>query len=695
MNTRARKLPMLDLFRVVAVLLVVMNHTSPLWDYSPTVDFWLTRVLARMAVPFFLMTTGYFLGRSEWKKTGHQLKKLCLLYAICVALYLPVNFYAGGFHDPVTFLRKFLVDGTFYHLWYFPATMCGIVIARWLSRFGLRIAIPVAAALYLMGLGGDSYYGLVAQIPLWKQVYSGIFLWCDYTRNGLFYAPLFLLLGAAGWTWSRRFAMAGFLLSLTAMSVEGLWLHGMGVQRHDSMYLVLPFCMLCLFSLLRSTNRGENPRLRTISMLIYVTHPLCIVLLRGGAKVLGLEELLVGHSLCFFLGVLGLSVLFAAVCLVRPARRPRDTDRAWRHVDLDALRHNAKELGRGVRPGTELMAVVKADAYGHGAIAVARTLQREGTRAFAVACLAEGIALRKAGTRGVILVLGYTPPKQAALLRRWRLTQTVVDAAHGRALAAQGCRVHVHLALDTGMHRLGIPAENREEILEMFRLPALQVDGVFSHLCVSDSLEAEDLAYTQEQLAQFYEAVAQIRAAGVDPGKIHIQASYGLWNLPAQPCDYVRVGIALYGVRSDRTPVQQEFTLRPVLSLRARVASVRTLEAGDCAGYGRAYRAEKPRRLAVVTVGYADGLPRDLAQRGGEVLIRGNRCPMVGRMCMDQLLVEVSHLQEVCPGDVVTLMGRDGSQEICAEDVAGQCGTITNELLSRMGSRLPLVYGSK
>ena len=187
--------------------------------------------------------------------------------------------------------------------------------------------------------------------------------------------------------------------------------------------------------------------------------------------------------------------------------------------------------------------------------------------------------------------------------------------------------------------------------------------------------------------------MAWLRTAGYDPGKVHIQSSYGLWNLPAQPCDYVRAGIALYGVRSDDAPVQRSLDLRPVLSLRARVASIRTVQAGESAGYGRVFQAEQETKLAVVTIGYADGLPRNLPQRGGQVLIQGRRCPMVGWMCMDQLLVDVSDLSEVAPGDTVTIIGRDGGQVIRAEELAACCGTITNELLSRLGMRLPIVSG--
>lgn len=686
----SNRYPALDWFRLAAVLLVVMNHTSPLASYTATGDFWLTRVLARVAVPFFLMTSGHFLSRNNWRDAGRHLKRLSLLYGGCVLLYLPLNLYNGGFDGPRDFLKRLLIDGTLYHLWYFPAVILGTVVAIRLSRLGFRVALPAAALLYLIGLGGDSYFGLVTRLPVLSSFYAGVFQICSYTRNGLFYAPLFLLLGALGKTWSRRTSLLGFGVSLLAMSAEGLWLRAMGVQRHDSMYLSLPACMLFLFSLLLQVNQGRRRGLRTVSSLIFILHPWCIVLLRGFAKRLGLEGLLIENSLLHFWGVLVLSGLLSSLCLLKPDP-VRPAARAWREIDLAALAHNARVLQESLSPETELMAVLKADAYGHGAVTVARALQRQGVQAFAVACLAEGVALRRAGIRGVILILGYTAPEDARLLTRWRLTQTVADDAHGEALAAAGRRLRVHLALDTGMHRLGIPAEDHGAIARMYRLPALVIDGTFSHLSTADSLTADDVAHTQRQLASFQDAVAWMRANGYDPGRTHIQASYGIWNLPPQPWSYARAGIALYGVRSSSAPVQRPLDLRPVLSLRARVASVRHLHPGESAGYGRAWQAERETRLAVVAIGYADGLPRDLPQHGGAVLIRGRRCPMVGRMCMDQLLADVTGLPEVCPGDVATLLGRDGGQVILAEDLAEQCGTITNELLSRLGGRLGTV----
>ena len=687
---RERGLPALDWFRLAAAVLVVCIHTSPLESFAPVGDFWLTRVLGRVAVPFFLMVSGYFLARGGWKGTGRFWRRTAELYLAAVVLYLPVNVYNGAL-PPLEWGKALFTDGTLYHLWYFPAVLLGVPIVRGLLRLGMLPALGLAGLLYLVGLGGDSYYGLVSQVPALAAVYDGVFLVWEQTRNGLFYAPLFLLLGAAGLRWSALTSGLGFAAALAGMSVEGLWLHAMDYQRWDSMYLLLPVCMVFLFSLLLTLNRGEARAARRVSMVMYVIHPWWIVLLRPAARLTGLEELLLDNSLVHFLAVLALTVLSAwAVYLLRPLR-PDPTARAWREVDLDALAHNAQVLQAAAGRRCRLMAVVKADAYGHGAVPVARTLRRRGMKAFAVACVPEGIALRKAGIFSPILVLGWTAPEQAELLRRWRLIQTVADGDHGRALSRQGVPLKVHLAVDTGMHRLGIPVEDTEELEAMFRLPHLHVTGMFTHLCVSDSMEREAEAYTQGQMEAFYAAADRLRQAGLDPGALHAQASYGIWNLPAQPCQWARPGIALYGVYSDLAPVHRRLDLRPVLSLRARVASVRTLRPGEGAGYGLAFTARRETRLAALSIGYADGLPRDLPARGGQVLLRGVRCPMVGRVCMDQLLVDVTGVEGVSPGDPATLIGGDGEDFLPAEEVAVQCGTITNELLSRLSSRLPVV----
>ncbi len=685
-----RRYPVLDSFRLAAAALVVAIHTSPLSSFCMPCDFWLTRILARTAVPFFLMVSGHFLAEKEWLNTLRYLKKTLLLYAASILLYLPVNLYQGIRAWP-DWLRRLLADGTLYHLWYFPALILGVLLTRALTRFGLPAALITAGMLYLIGLSGDSWYGFATRIPLLDTFYHAVFSIWSYTRNGLFYVPIFLLLGAACFRLPHKTAAAGALLALLAMSAEGFWLQAQGVQRHDSMYLFLPPLMICLFSLLIEANHGERRQFRSLALLIYVIHPLIILLVRGAAKRTGLEALFVENSLLHFAAVLSVSGACACILHFLFPQKPRADARAWRELDLSALCHNAHTLQQSLPAGCELMGVVKADAYGHGAIPVARALQRAGVHAFAVACLTEGITLRRAGIRGEILILGYTPPSEATLLRRWQLTQMVVDAAHGDALATAGGPVRIHLGLDTGMHRLGIPANDLETIAALYHRRNLHIKGVFSHLCVADSLADPDVAYTQAQLSRFYQTVSWMQSHGYPPGKVHIQASYGVLNFPEQACDYARVGIALYGVRSNASPVRRPLDLHPVLSLRARVTSVRTLAIGEFAGYDRAFQAERITRIAAISIGYADGLPRHLPQQGGCILIRGQKCALIGRLCMDQALADVTGVPGATAGDIATFIGSDGAEILRAETVAAQCGTISNELLARLGARLPTV----
>lgn len=680
----------LDDFRLFAAVLVVAIHTSPLTNWNPEADFWFTRVFARVAVPFFFMSSGYFLARKGWQGIGRFIRHALLLYGVSIVLYLPLNLYADSF--PLAELpKKLCFDGTFYHLWYLPAVVIGVLIARGLYQLGRFPALTISGLLYLIGLGGDSYFGLIDTVPALHQIYDGLFLIFSYTRNGIFFAPFFLLLGAAVRRRNIRFSGIGFCIALALMSIEAFSLHGQQVQRHDSMYLLLPLVMFFLFSCLLSLNTAQNHTARGLSMLVYLVHPWCIVLVRMAAKLLHLENLLIENSFGHFAAVLASSFAVAGILQMLRPMPVHPAARAWREIDSHALWHNAAMLQQQAGRGCTLMAVVKADAYGHGAVPVAKCLQKAGVRAFAVASLAEGIALRKKGIRGIILILGYTMPAEAGLLARWRLTQTVVDETHAQALSAQGFPLRVHLALDTGMHRLGIPAYDFAALQRIYALPNLKIEGVFSHLCMADSLAPNAAAYTGAQMDAFYETVDQMYEHGLAPGKVHLQASYGILNLPAQPCDFLRAGIALYGVYSDTKPVAAPLDLLPVLSLRARVGTVRRLAAGQSAGYGCAFTAQRDSVLAVAAIGYADGLPREMAAYGAKVLIHGQFAPVVGWVCMDQMLIDATGIDGICSGDIVTLIGQDGNQVIHAETLAEQCGTITNELLSRLGSRLGIV----
>ena len=669
---KAKKFPALDDFRLIAVILVVANHTR-----SADGEFlWLLTVLRRVSVPFFIMVSGYFLARGNWRSTGKFLTKTAMLYGVGVLLYLPLNYYAGQLSPD--FFRRVIFDGSFYHLWYLPALLLGTPIAYYLSRFKPQAAIPIAGALYLIGLGGESYYGLVSGIPVLSTFYNGIFQVFDYTRNGLFYVPLFLLLGAAGIVFSRRTSVIGLLCSLAALIVEALLLHRSGIQRHDSMYFFFPFLMIFLFSLLLEANQGERRSLRQLTTVVYLIHPWCLVLVRGAAKIVGLTGL-----------VLVSSFLLSQMLLLLQPPRPVQTGRAWIELDRAALRHNVQQLQAILPEGCVLMPAVKANAYGHGAVLVAKELNRLGIMAFCVATVTEGAELRRGGIKGEILVLGYTHTEQFYMLRRYRLTQTVVDISYARLLNTYGKKLKVHLKIDTGMHRLGIPADRKEEIARVFNYRNLVITGIFTHLCAADVRTAEKEKITMGQAAAFDRVICDLNKRGLNCGKIHLLSSDGLLQYPELAGDYARVGIALYGVLSQGADMEScRIDLRPVLSVKARVALVKDLYAGETAGYGLRYRTESNRKIAVLSIGYADGIPRDLSCGKGWVLIAESEAPIIGLICMDQLLVDVTDIPDAAAGDTAVLIGTSGSRQITACDLAEQTGTITNEILSRLGNRL-------
>lgn len=369
-------------------------------------------------------------------------------------------------------------------------------------------------------------------------------------------------------------------------------------------------------------------------------------------------------------------------------------DRAWAEINLDNLRHNTKILQAALPAGCRIMAVVKANAYGHGAGPISACLNEAGIDAFAVATIDEGVTLRKRGVKGEILILGYTPARSAPILFRYHLSQTVADAEHAVDLNRIGKPIAVHVKVNTGMNRLGENYRHFSEILSIFSCQNLKITGVFSHLSAPDSLETADIQFTYRQIQNFYALINQLRARQIHIPKIHLQSSFGVIHYPGLRCDYARVGIALYG--STGTPdagVRSVLDLRPVLALKSRVALVRTIEAGESVGYGRAFIATEAMRIAVVSIGYADGFPRNLSNGKGHALIHGTRAPVIGRICMDQLIVDVTHIPATKKGDIVTLIGKDGTEEITVEEAAARAGTIANELLSRLSdTRLKRIY---
>lgn len=725
----------LDRFRLIAALLVIAIHTSPLVSFSSEADFFLTGILARIAVPFFLMVTGQFVvsgflfpGSESPKAPFRYLRKMGILYVSAILLYLPLGIYAGHYTQLsiLGIFRMLLFDGTFYHLWYFPACILGIMLLYGMHRF-LKMKCNslffICGLLYILGLLGDSYYGLIADLPVIGDIYSALFLISSYTRNGLFLAPLFLLMGA--WMGEKYpcsvtkchkgkksmpgFSLFCFALSLLAMTTEGFVLRYFSLQRHDSMYLLLPLTMFFLYQFLLQCKASPKHRikpfsccqnLRAVSTWIYLLHPAVIVVVRGIAKVLHATNLFVENSIVHYLAVTVLTIpaaIFAAISVrmltARFSRKAPSRSRAWIELDMDALAQNVRFLRSRLREGCELMPVVKAEAYGHDSVLISRELNRLGIHSFCVACVTEGITLRKNGITGEILILGYTHPDQFPLLHRYHLTQTVVDYAYALLLnqyiESVQEKIHVHIGVDTGMHRLGERCENIDQICAIYKMPNLIVDGIFTHLSSDDTMNPQDIAFTEEQAASFNLLLQELCRCGCPHSKFHLLASYGVLNYPEFCGNYARIGIALYGVLSTKadTDMWVDF-LHPVLTLKARVASIRTLYEGEAAGYGMGFTATRNMKIATLSIGYADGLPRMLSNGTGSVLIQGHRAPIIGKICMDQTIVDVSCIPDIKAGDIAILIGKSGEKSISASEIAEQCDTITNEILSRLGQRL-------
>jgi len=358
--------------------------------------------------------------------------------------------------------------------------------------------------------------------------------------------------------------------------------------------------------------------------------------------------------------------------------------RAWIELDIGNLRHNIKIIKDHLPEMCELMPSVKANAHGHGATEICRELNKTGIRAFCVASVMEGKELRKNHIKGEILVFGYTHPEHFSLLRHNDLIQSIVDFEYAKKLNACGKKQKVHIKIDTGMNRLGESSDNIDTIMKIFDLKNLEVTGVYSHFCAQKSGDKKHREFTVRQIEKFDQVLQALEVKGYKVPKKHLQGSYGIFDLPGLDCDYARPGMALYGVH--RGPGSED--LRPVLSVKTRITSIKTIKAGDTVSYELAFIANREMRVAALSIGYADGLPRAISCGRGSALINGHAAPILGNICMDQCIVDITGIENVRQGEACVIIGRDGNEEISAYDIAGQADTIPNEVLGRLGSRL-------
>ena len=361
----------------------------------------------------------------------------------------------------------------------------------------------------------------------------------------------------------------------------------------------------------------------------------------------------------------------------------------WAEIDLDAIAHNVTAIKAFVGDNTEIIASVKANAYGHGLRPVARTALEAGASRLAVHRIHAALSLREAGIKAPILLLGHVPPSGVDLILAQEITPTIVDWSTAQMISTRADHtVAVHIKVDTGMSRYGRDPEGVVDFVRrVARLPRIRVEGLFSHFATADE---PDLAFAHTQLQRFLEIVRAVSNAGVPISMPHICNSAALVNLPEAHLAAVRPGILIYGM-APSPHVVPPFELRRALTLKSTVINVRDLKPGATISYGRTFRVTHPMRAALISLGYGDGYPRLTSNRGA-VLIRGQRAPIRGRVCMDQLVVEVTHIPHVRIGDEVVAIGRQGDEEITPEEVAAWAETINYEITTGLLPQVVRIY---
>jgi alanine racemase len=368
----------------------------------------------------------------------------------------------------------------------------------------------------------------------------------------------------------------------------------------------------------------------------------------------------------------------------------------WVEIDLDAIAYNCRQVKKWIGEKTELMAVVKGNAYGHGAVMVSKTALENGATRLAVARVDEGIQLRKAGVEAPILVLGYVPVDEMEEVVRWRITPPIIHWHTAQAVSelssSQGVVTPVHVKVETGLGRFGLlPDEVMDFVKRLITLPSIRLEGLYTHFAVADEQSEDSKAYTRKQFETYMKVVGDLEEAGISIPIRHVCNSPATLDFPEAHLDMVRPGTAIYGhYYPDQVP-PYSVHLRPAISLKTRVGRIRTLPAGSSIGYGRTYITTRPTTVALLPIGFGDGYSRRLSNKG-LVLIRGKRAPIVGRVCMDQAIVDVSAIPDVQLDDEVVLFGRQNGEEITTYEVGSLMDSNFAVVITAIAARVPRVY---
>lgn len=371
--------------------------------------------------------------------------------------------------------------------------------------------------------------------------------------------------------------------------------------------------------------------------------------------------------------------------------------RCWAEVDYEAIAHNVNEVQKLIG-NTKIMGIVKANAYGHGDVACAKALQEAGIDFFGVSSVDEAIRLREAGIDEAILILGYTPPMHFHYLHEMNIVQSLVSLDYAFKLNEYAKQnnviIRAHCKIDTGMNRTGIIYQSQEkkfdEIEKAYSLSNVKVEGIFSHFPVSDELDTDNKTFTQLQIELFREVISKLEEKGIKPGLRHIQNSYGILNYGDLGFDYCRPGLLYMGVTSDDSVgILSNPDFKPILSLYANVSLVKWIHAGQTVSYGRHFEATKDTKVATMSIGYADGLPRFASNKELKVIVNGHLCPIIGNICMDQCMIDVTEVESVQEGDIVCLVGQKDGLVVTIDEISRKANTINNETLSCITSRVP------
>ena len=365
----------------------------------------------------------------------------------------------------------------------------------------------------------------------------------------------------------------------------------------------------------------------------------------------------------------------------------------WAEINLDNLAHNMREI-RKVSKSKDIIAVIKADAYGHGALDVAPVLLKNGATRFAVAILSEAIELRNGGIKAPIMILGFTPVEQIEEILHYDVEQTVYTLEHAKEISTKALELNkkakIHIKIDTGMGRIGfLPNEKSVREVEIIsKLPNLIIEGLFSHFSCADEKDKE---YTYFQLDKFNWFYDKLKASKVAIKMRHISNSPSITDLPEAHFEAVRPGIILYGYYSSKDVFKNKIEIKPVMSIKAKIVHIKTLAKGEYISYGRDFETKEESVIATLPIGYADGYTR-LLQNKAKVIINGQFAPVVGRICMDQCMIDITHIEGVNVGDEVIIMGESQGCSFTADDIAEAIGTINYEILCMVSKRLPRVY---